>query len=91
MSAGCFIIFCISFLSVTGGLRAAAYEPDSEEDCGKRGLFWTLSRHPAQLHEGHTGCEHQLCGVRVHAVWIWYSKVDSAVVRLKESKSLKSG
>lgn len=91
MSADCFVTSCISFLSFIGGLRAAAYEPDGEEDRGKRGLFWTLSRHLAQLHEGHTGREHQLCCVREHAVWIGYSKVDSAVGRLKESESLKSG
>lgn len=68
------------FLSFHWGLRTAAYEPDGEEDRGERGLLWTLSRHPAKLHEGHTGREHQLCCVWVHEVWTGHSKVDGRVM-----------
>lgn len=53
----------ISFLSVCRGLRAAAHELDGEEDSENGRLLWSLPWHPAQFHEGHTGCEHQLRGV----------------------------
>lgn len=74
------LLFFISFLSFRRGLSTAAHEPDGEEDCRKWRLLWTLPWHPAQFHEGHTGCEHQLRGVWVHAVWLGHSKVGSRVI-----------
>lgn len=63
-----FGFFCL-FCSIFGGRRAAADEPNGKEDSAKGRLLWTLSWHPAQFHEGLTCCQHQLCGVRVHALW----------------------
>lgn len=62
-------------LSFHRGLGANADGSHGEEDPGERRLLWTLPWHPAQLHEGHTGCEHQLRGVRVLAVGPGYPEV----------------
>jgi len=52
--------------SVSGRIGPALHEQSDEEDCSQRRLFRTLPGHPAKLHEGHSCCQHQLCGLRIH-------------------------
>ncbi len=61
--------------SIIGGIGAGVYVQVSEEDHAERGLFRALPWDPAQLHESDPSCQHQLCGVWVHEVWIRHLKM----------------
>lgn len=60
------VAFSVFLYSITGCVRPDLNERSNEKNRSQRRLFWTLPRHPAELHESYSCCQHQLCGLRVH-------------------------
>lgn len=57
--------FC---LSIHRGLGAGEHDQAGEENRGEGRHVRPIPRNPAQLHESHPCCQHQLRGVRVHEI-----------------------
>lgn len=56
----------VSIHSLSGRLRSDLHDRPDKKDCSQRWLSGTLPGHPSKLHEGHSRCQHQLRGLRVH-------------------------